>query len=138
MNELIEQQKGQVDQFQATAKRIKSDIRSDIKLDVLHRIEDSSKRTNADMKSDLRHEIETLSHSISHTALKKEAYDNRNNLVIVGLQEDANKSAQKSVADFFISTLKLKDIKFNVAYRIGSPPGPNSMYCRPILVKFPN
>lgn len=151
MNDLISQQKEQVDTLQATTKRMKSDIKSDIKSNFLHRLDDNSKRIKADVKSDMRQEINDkmkdnskrikdaksdMRQEISHKDLKERAFRNRFNLVFTGIQEDPDKSAKKSVDDFLKSNLKIKDVDILSAYRIGSPPAMNSKYNRPIIATF--
>lgn len=70
--------------------------------------------------------------------LKNQAFNSRNNLILVGLPEDKNKDTSAIVKDFIENTLKIKNAHFDVAYRIGSAPtDPSSSYARPVLVHFP-
>lgn len=67
--------------------------------------------------------------------LKNQANRNKNNLVIIGLQEE-ERSAYASASDFISSTLGIKNVKIDIAYRLGSPPPEGSTYARPILMRF--
>lgn len=71
-------------------------------------------------------------------SLKDQAFNSRNNLVLVGLAEASDEDTSKVVSDFFSKSMGIKNIKLGVAYRMGSPstdsPG---TYSRPILVHFP-
>lgn len=144
INDLAAQQKEELGNFQANTKRIKADIKADIS----QQLEDTSERIKADIKSDIDQEMSDkvnekvsekvgeISQELSHKDLKDQAFRNRNNLVVIGLQEDPNKSTQKVISEFFNSTLKIKGVNFNTAYRIGASPEENSSYSRPIIVQF--
>lgn len=113
MNDLVKAHKDQVDSFNEVSERMKNDImdRVDTKVD-------------------------GLSKDLSHTKLKSQAHRNKQNLVITGLEEDVNKSPKKEAAEFIESSLKIKDVDIDVAYRMGTPPAEGSSYCRPLVVKF--
>lgn len=138
MNDLVGKQKEQVDKFQSTAKRMKSDIKSDI----LHQMKDTTKQIESDIRADIKvdvtHQVEdkmsAFSQELSYKSLKDQAFQNRHNLVFIGLNEDSSKSTQKIVSDFLKTNLKIEDVEMGTAYRIGATPGENP---RPILAKFP-
>lgn len=144
MNGLISQQKQQVDQFKDTAKRLKADIKIDIESEVIHKLEDkmedTSKRIVEEVQSDVSQKIndkmEELSQDLSYKDLKERAFNNRYNLVITGLKENADKSTKSSVYDFLKTNFKVKDVDIYSAYRIGTSSHDDATYARPILVQF--
>lgn len=119
MNKLISIQKDQVDSFQATSSNLSRNIMKEVDQKL------------ADMQ-------EKIQRQADFQALKTQAFNSRNNLVLVGLKEDPNKDTSAVVKDFLDNTLKVNNIKFDVAYRIGSAPSDSSApYARPVLVHFP-
>lgn len=117
MNDLMVQQKEQVESFNSATKRIKTDI--------LHEV---------DKKVDQK--VGSLAQDLSHKELTKQAFSNRHNLIITGLPEDSTKSVFELTKDFLGNTLGIKDVDIGSPYRIGSPPGTDSSYARPIFIKF--
>lgn len=115
MNDLIQQQKDQVDSFHDKTDRLKKDILVEV-----------------DGK------IEDLSQNLSHKELKNQAFRNRHNLVITGLEEEQGKSPKKAAEEYIESSLKIKDVKVTEAYRVGAPPAEGSSYHRPLVLKFSN
>lgn len=69
-------------------------------------------------------------------SLKTQAFNNRLNLVVVGLKEESNKSALKLVKEFFTQTLKINGVGVAAAHRIGNKPDKDSTYARPLVVRF--
>lgn len=80
--------------------------------------------------------INTNAHYCQYTRLQDQAFNNRLNLVLVGLKESDNDSAFTQALSFFKSTLKLTKLSIDVAYRLGHPPARDSPYARPIVVRF--
>lgn len=117
MNKLIQQQKEEVHSLQQDTKRIKLDINQEV-----------------DAKIDAK--IDSLSQDLDYKDLKKQAYYNRQNLVVIGLPEDQTKDTQTLVTEYLRDTLKISNAGIKVAYRIGAEPKENSKYNRPILIKF--
>lgn len=115
MNGLIDQQKEQVDNFNASTKRLKTEILQEV-----------------DGK------VNTLSQEQDHKALKGQAFEKRHNLVITGLGEDPDKSTFAVAKDYLNSTLGVKDLNIQTALRIGNISNPENTYGRPILIKFRN
>lgn len=113
MNELIQTQKDQVDSFHEKSNNMKRDIMDKV-----------------DSK------MEGLSKDLAHHKLKNQAYRNKQNLVITGLEEEENKIPKTAASEFIESSLKIKDIGIESAYRIGAPPTEGSTYNRPLVVKF--
>lgn len=113
MNDLLVQQKGQVRDFQSSAQKIK-----------------------AQATSEAKKQVSALARDIAHNSLKEKAFQNRHNLVVVGLKEHPTNSAYSVIKDFFKTELKLNKLDIHSAYRMGSPPVEDSDYCRPMLVKF--
>lgn len=115
MNDLIQVQKEQVDSFHGVSKRLKNDIMNDVE-----------------------GKVDGLVKEMNHNKLKNQAYRNRQNLVITGLEEEVDKSPKKAATDFIETSLKVKDTEIEEAYRIGPAPTEGSSYCRPLVVKFTN
>lgn len=118
-NGLIAVQQDQVDSFHTTSKKVQSRIKREV-------------------QQDMETEMEQWASVINYEALKKEARHNKCNLVIVGLQEEEDKSTLSLAKSFINSTLGIKNVKMEVAYRLGPPPFEGSSYARPILIHFPN
>lgn len=114
MNELVETQRGQVQDFKESAKKLKVEAGS-----------------VADEK------VGELSRNMEYNSLKDKAARNRRNLIILGLNEHPTNSTYSVVKAFFKNTLKLTRLSIDVAFRLGSAPPEGSSYNRPILVTFP-
>lgn len=115
MNELIQQQRDQVESFNDITTNFKQEVRSEM---------ESNKKQ--------------ISNEIHYHSLKYKASSNKLNLVITGLKEDASKAPLTTAKNFFSSTLKIKDVNLDVAYRLGTAPEEGSTYSRPLVVRFPN
>lgn len=115
MNDLIQQQRDQVASFNDITKNFKQEVKKDI--------ESSEKK---------------LSKEIRYNSLKYQASSNKLNLVITGLKEDDSKAPLALAKNFFTSTLGIKDLSMDVAYRLGTAPAEGSGYIRPLVVRFPN
>lgn len=115
MNELVDTQGQQVQSFKSSIKMVKDDIMKEV-----------------DKK------IEKIREEERCRALKKEAFNNRFNLIVVGLPEDENKNALQQAADFFKNSLNVKAIEITSAHRIGNKTEGEGNYARPISVRFKN
>lgn len=113
---LIEVQQKQVDGFHDTNNKIQEVIQDNITQYFQERMD----RWTADR---------------DYKSLKDQANRNKNNLVIIGLQEE-ERSPLASASDFISSTLGIKNVHIDIAYRLGSPPPEGSSYARPILMRF--
>lgn len=78
MNELLVKQRGQVQEFQSSAQKIK-----------------------AQATSEAERQVSALARDIAHNSLKEKAFKNRRNLVIVGLKEHPTNTSLAVVKEFF-------------------------------------
>lgn len=113
---LIGVQQQQVDGFHNTNQKIQDTIQENVQQYMEERLKVWTEE--ADLK-----------------ALKDKAIRNKNNLVIIGLQED-DKPPLESASHFISSTLGIKDVQVDVPYRLGQPPPEGSSYARPIWMRF--
>lgn len=115
MNKLLDQQKAQVEGFHNTTQRVEKKI--------LEKTEEK-----------IEEKIEKVSQDLSFEQLRKQAYDNRYNVIILGLEEDSGKSVKSTVINLF---KKLGEEKLSIidAYRLG-PDRSDPSYQRPIKVRF--
>lgn len=74
---------------------------------------------------------------INYNALKAQANQNKTNLIIIGLPEE-DQPPFASAKELISSTMGIKNVHIDVAYRLGSPPPEGSNYARPILIRFPH
>lgn len=79
--------------------------------------------------------MERESQYSSFRSLKGQAFDNRHNIVVTGLEEDSSKPPA-SVAEELFKTLGVANFTIKEAWRMGQKPPESSSYCRPIVVKF--
>lgn len=115
MKQLVSIQKDQVVSFQAVSESVKKNILAEV----------DQKLAEAKRRSDFQ-------------ALTDQAFNNRHNLVVVGLPEIPDKDTPTVVSEFFSNTLKVNNIQIGSAYRMGSESADSSdPYTRPILVHFP-
>lgn len=98
MNNLIQIQRDQVNQFHDTALKFQKDISEDV----------NSK-------------INEVKSEVKYDSLKYKSASNQNNLVITGLKEETDTPPLKAASDFFTSTLKAGNIDIDDAYRLGAP-----------------
>lgn len=113
MNELVRTQKAELQSLNDTSRDIKHEIRAEVD-----------------------HKIEKISDEVKYSSLKSQANSNKLNIVITGLKEDPNTTPLALAKDFLKTTLKIKDLSVGVAYRIGTAPPEDSLYARPLVVKF--
>lgn len=84
-------------------------------------------------------EMAKITRQADFRALTDQAFNNRNNLIVVGLPEDPNLETSAVFKNFLVNKLQLNNIEFDNAQRIGSAPvDPSGSYARPILVHFPS
>lgn len=123
MNELIDNQREQVENFQATAEKIEQNIEQNLSVEMDKKIEKK---------------FQQLAQESHFQSLREQAFDKRSNLIITGLPEDEQKSTHDLVIEHLGTTLGIKDVTVKAAYRLGSAPADKSAYDRPTLVKFNN
>lgn len=146
MTELIETQKGRVETFHATADKIKDDISGEVNQRLEEKMEEKAGQMKDEIKEDISGDIdkkldvrfEQLAQASHFQSLREQAFNNRFNLVISGLPEDAQKSTPDLVLHFLESTLQIKKVEFASAFRMGPAPVEQQSYTRPILVRFRN
>lgn len=127
MKGLIQKQQNQVDSFHSNVDNIKQDLMSELDKRIDQKVEERVKERTDKLKQDIQSQ-----------KLKDQAFNNRCNIVVVGLQEDNQKDTRALVDDFITKTLGVKNIDIKLAYRLGSKTAANPTYIRPILVKFAN
>lgn len=115
MSKLIDQQKEKVDSFHATTKTVERNIME-----------------KAEEKIEER--VGTISHNISFQKLKDQAYANRFNVLITGLEEVPEKSIKTTVSDLF-RKMGEENMIIADAYRLGTATN-DSSYHRPVKVRF--
>lgn len=132
MNGLVQEQRDQITNFLDQTNVMKQGMMSEMD-DKVEKVSQEVKQTSSDLKD----QITQVSEDFKYDKLKSQARSNKLNLVITGLQEDSTKTPLASAKDFFSSTLKIKGLQLDVAYRLGSTPPPDSSYARPLVVRFP-
>lgn len=118
---LIGIQQQQVDSFHDTNKKIQDVIQDNV-----------TQHVNAEMGK--------MSQKFDYKSLKDQASRNINNLVIIGLDEEGveeDKSPLTSARDFVSKTLGIKNVRIDMAQRLGPAPQEGSAYVRPVLIRFP-
>lgn len=146
MNNRLQEQKDQAENFQEQNKILKQDVMKELEgkfgevspgkmKDLEGKVEEMSKEIKH-TKSELKGEIAQVADEAKYDSLKSQARSNKFNLVITGLQEDTNKTHLASAKDFFSSTLKIKGLQLDVAYRLGAAPPDDSSYARPLVARF--
>lgn len=129
MNELIDTQRQQVDSFNSGTRRLKQDIISEVDGNLTKKIQ-----------HDISVEVERLWAKKENEkycqSLKDQAYENRHNLILLGLPEDQNKSCRQLVQDFFKEKLGLKNLELGEVQRLGTQPESDVNYVRPIAAQF--
>lgn len=94
------------------------------------------RRTSLATKKEIMDIIHSSSHDIAYKSLQDQAYQNRHNLVLLGLLEHERDSAFTQAVNFCNSQLNLSRLSIDVAYRMGKAPAPDSTYIRPMVVIF--
>lgn len=137
MNALVDEQQTQVETFKSSVKIIKNDILAEaekscntlIQENLMGEIDDRIERK-------IRGCVDKIAKDNHCSSIKKQAYDNRLNLVFLGLAEEEQKTTSEVVQNFISNTLKVADVTVADAYRMGPQPEADVQYNRPILVKF--
>lgn len=119
MNELIDTQRDQVDSFNAGAKQLQKEWKREV-------------------MSEVNKKFEELEKEKYYKSLKDQAFRNRFNLVLVGAQEETEKTTSQIVKNLFTEVLKIPKVRFTSAVRLGSQSETPTSYNRPILIKFSN
>lgn len=117
MNALIDTQRNQVETFNSGAKQLEEQWKKDVLAEMEKKFK---KKENASHCQDL----------------KDQAFQNRFNLIIVGMPEDPGKSTTQVVQNFLTETLKIPNMNIKDAYRIGQKTEGDSGYSRPVNVIF--
>lgn len=130
MNTLLRSQKEQVESF--------SSIRKDFVREVKVQKEQiaSLKVDRAEAKVEAKQWFQEFSDNVAYTKLQDKAYQNRHNIVIIGLPEHDTHSSYSVAMKFFKTELGLKRLRVEVAYRMGRTPSEGSSYSRPLIVEF--
>lgn len=123
MNDLIDTQREQVDSFNSGAKLLQKEWKREVMAEVNKKLESMEREREKERY---------------YQKLKDQAFRNRQNLILIGLPEDAGKTTTQIVQNFFSETLKTQKVKFTSTHRLGNPPQAGSTYARPVLVKFSN
>lgn len=131
MNSLVSEQQTQVESFKSCAKIIKKDILAEVEKSCCRIVKDEFMET-------VYKRIDKIENATHCKSFKDKAYNNRHNLVVLGLAEDEQKETIALAQDFFSNTMKISNVIVNDAYRIGSQPEGGSNYARPLVVKFNN
>lgn len=127
LNKMIEAHRDQVDTLQSTMDQFKQEVSGDVEVKLGKKLEEK-----------MEEKFEHLAHAFHFQSLREQAFNNRLNLVILGLAEDDQKSTTDVFRSFLESTLKIKKVEFASAFRMGPSPAEQQSYIRPILVRFRN
>lgn len=90
------------------------------------------------IKADTETQLQKHEQDAAHEARIKQAFSNRNNLVLTGIPESSKDNAASQANQVFKDHLQLDKLSINVASRLGKVPVKGSSYSRLILVKFKN
>lgn len=101
-------------------------------------LREASEQISKNIMAEVDKKLDKSARQADFKSLTDQAFNNRNNLIVVGLPEDPNKETSAVFKDFLDNRMKIKNVKFDNAQRIGSPPvDPSGSYNRPIVVHFP-
>lgn len=137
MNALVGEQQTQVETFKSSVKIIKKDILVEVdkSCNTLFQ-ENFLGEVDERIKREIKSYADKVTKDNHCSSIKKQAYDNRLNLVIMGLAEEEQKGTVEVVKDFISNTLKVTGAEVIDADRLGPQPEDGIQYNRPILVKF--
>lgn len=124
------------DMLKKSSQEARKDIKENVIKEVRQEFSDQIKRNSQTSKKEIHDAINSNAHYCQYTRLQDQASNNRLNLVLLGIRENDRESAYSQASAFFKSSLKLKNISIDVAYRVGQPPAQGSPYNRPIIVRF--
>lgn len=131
MNKLVEAQGEQVHEFKTIRTNVQQESQRQKDL-----FEDL-KSSNQEIQKGTQLQVQQISEDLAYKKLKDQAYNKRNNLVIIGLPEHETNSAYSVAITFFKTTLKIRRrLEVETAYRIGQIPPEGSPYIRPLIVRF--
>lgn len=160
MNELIKTQQKQVDLFHENTNQVKRDLEvmkevdkklSQSKQNQMKEIDkkisqskqnqdtsaqNTSKIVRREVMAEVDKKVSDLKQDMQSQSLKDQAFNNRFNLIVLGLKEDEHKSTVDLVKEYFTNTVGVKDSAIATAYRLGSRSDAGDSYSRPIMVKF--
>lgn len=142
MNALVDEQQSQVESFKSCAKAIKKDILCEVDKSCEGLVKgEIDKSCEKIVRRELKHindRVDSVVNEAYCNRFKNQAYYNRLNLIVVGLNENDQKSTIEVVKEFLSQTLKIGNPKFKTALRLGAKPGEGSQHSRPIMIKFAN
>lgn len=99
---------------------------------ILHKL---NEKIEEKVQRKVEERLEEVSQDSSFQSLKDQAFTNRHNLIVTGLEEDDSKTPAASAEEVF-KTMGVDKSAFKEAWRIGQQPQEDSSYCRPVGVKF--
>lgn len=161
MNDLVGRQQKQVDTFNSNTQKLQQHILSEVdrKVSVVKKelkeeyqiemntfkkeIKKENKNEMNEFKNELKkenkNEMSTLKNELKKDMncqkLKNQAYNNRQNLVVIGLQPDSKKSDLELTVEL-CQSLGVAEAGIATVYRLGRQHEQNSGYVRPLMVKF--
>lgn len=130
MNKLLEQQRQQV----LTLRDIRQNIQHDMEKqqDELQ----SFKTIHTDIQKDVQQQFKQVAEDGAFKEQKEQAFKNRYNIVIIGLQEHETYNDYSVASHFFKTKLNLKKLRIQTAWRRGQIPSHDNNYIRPLVVTF--
>lgn len=114
----------------------KDQTKREILLEMEDRMDKKVESKMTKMEGKMEGKLTKISNECNHNSLKSQANWNKLNLVITGLKEDPSKDPLAAASKFLSSTLKIKDLELDIAYRLGALPPQDSGYVRPLVVRF--
>lgn len=116
MNDLIETQRQQVDSFNSGAKQLQKEWKKEVMVEVNKRFErseneQSQKEWKEEVMMEVNKKLENLENERYYQSLKDRVFRKRQNLVLIGIPEDPDKSTAQIVKDFFAEALKIQNVK---------------------------
>lgn len=115
-----------------------SDIQNKIESAAEDKFQVLQKALKQEVKKEMQDEIDTKQKKQearqAYDKMKNQAYSRRYNLLLFGIQENASSEQDyKSVTDFFLQRMNVKNPGMESLYRLGAP---NTNRPRPIVVEF--
>lgn len=131
INKLVEAQKAQVHEFRTIRTNLQQESQQQKVL-----LEDF-KSVSQEIQKATQQQVQRVSVDLAYKKLKDQAFNNRFNMVIIGLPEHESNIAFSAAIKFLRTDLKIKKrMEVEAAYRIGQLPPEGSPYIRPLIVKF--
>lgn len=131
MNKLLTAQKNQVQEFRS----IKNNFQQDVQLQKARVLDLATSQES--FQEDVGKQFQQLSENMDFKSLTEKAFNNRNNIIIIGLREHETNNAYATAIKFFKTKLNIRKKLFILsAYRLGKPPLEGNPHSRPLMVKF--